>query len=302
MATSGVESLRAVIAWSTVEPARGFYDFSHDRSPHRRRGASRPRLLAQHLQQPAVGVARGLHARVLPLSAQGPDGLRQPHAPAGARYGPRGTFWTQNPDVPRRPIRQWQIWNEQRAPWFWAQQAVGAELHEAAEGGLPGDQARRPRGEGRGRLVRRPPERTRQWAATAICTGAAGKPLLRRRSPCIRSPTNPRSARGTTSTRSLEIVRRVRREMRTRGDAAQADHPHRADLAGVRRQGPEARRLLGLETTTAGPEPARCGRAYRRLASERRKLRVTQAYWFTWATQYDARRAPSASCPSATRA
>jgi hypothetical protein len=31
---------------------------------------------------------------------------------AAARYGPQGTFWALNPEVPRRPIRRWQIWNE----------------------------------------------------------------------------------------------------------------------------------------------------------------------------------------------
>ena len=36
-----------------------------------------------------------------------------------SRYGPKGTFWTQNPTVPKVPIRSWQLWNEQMAPWFW---------------------------------------------------------------------------------------------------------------------------------------------------------------------------------------
>jgi hypothetical protein len=35
------------------------------------------------------------------------------------RYGPAGSFWGQNPTVPRVPIRQWQVWNEQTAPWHW---------------------------------------------------------------------------------------------------------------------------------------------------------------------------------------
>jgi hypothetical protein len=29
-----------------------------------------------------------------------------------ARYGPGGTFWAQNPSLPVKPIRYWQIWNE----------------------------------------------------------------------------------------------------------------------------------------------------------------------------------------------
>jgi hypothetical protein len=28
------------------------------------------------------------------------------------RYGPRGDFWSENPDLPRQPIRAWEIWNE----------------------------------------------------------------------------------------------------------------------------------------------------------------------------------------------
>jgi hypothetical protein len=34
------------------------------------------------------------------------------------RYGPQGTFWTENPAVPRSPLRTWQIWNEQNFKYF----------------------------------------------------------------------------------------------------------------------------------------------------------------------------------------
>lgn len=34
------------------------------------------------------------------------------------RYGPRGSFWAENPSVPKRPIRTWQIWNEQNFKYF----------------------------------------------------------------------------------------------------------------------------------------------------------------------------------------
>ena len=37
------------------------------------------------------------------------------------RYGPTGSFWPQNPLLPRVPVRQWQLWNEQSTPWNWAQ-------------------------------------------------------------------------------------------------------------------------------------------------------------------------------------
>ena len=35
------------------------------------------------------------------------------------RYGPGGVFWQLNPNLPERPIRTWQIWNEQNSPTYW---------------------------------------------------------------------------------------------------------------------------------------------------------------------------------------
>jgi hypothetical protein len=35
------------------------------------------------------------------------------------RYGSNGTFWTQNPAIPKRPITTWEIWNEPNLGGFW---------------------------------------------------------------------------------------------------------------------------------------------------------------------------------------
>jgi polysaccharide biosynthesis protein PslG len=35
-----------------------------------------------------------------------------------ARYGPRGSFWADNPSLPYLPIRSWEIWNEENLPNF----------------------------------------------------------------------------------------------------------------------------------------------------------------------------------------
>jgi hypothetical protein len=40
-------------------------------------------------------------------------------AAAVQRYGPGGQFWAENPGLPNRPVRAWQIWNEQNAAFFW---------------------------------------------------------------------------------------------------------------------------------------------------------------------------------------
>lgn len=38
---------------------------------------------------------------------------------AVSRYGSGGTFWEEHPEVPERPVRKWQIWNEPNIK-FWA--------------------------------------------------------------------------------------------------------------------------------------------------------------------------------------
>jgi hypothetical protein len=39
------------------------------------------------------------------------------------RYGPNGTFWAANPTIPKRPIHDWQIWNEpNQAAFYWSDQ------------------------------------------------------------------------------------------------------------------------------------------------------------------------------------
>src|SRR5437763_145559 len=35
------------------------------------------------------------------------------------RYGPQGSFWAEHPDLPRVPVRAWQVWNEESGPFFW---------------------------------------------------------------------------------------------------------------------------------------------------------------------------------------
>ncbi|MQA76176.1 MAG: hypothetical protein GEU88_17890 [Solirubrobacterales bacterium] len=35
------------------------------------------------------------------------------------RYGPGGAFWAEHPELPQKPIRAWQIWNEQNSPSFY---------------------------------------------------------------------------------------------------------------------------------------------------------------------------------------
>lgn len=40
-------------------------------------------------------------------------------AAVAGRYGNSGSFWALHPELPRKPIRSWQVWNEVNLPAFW---------------------------------------------------------------------------------------------------------------------------------------------------------------------------------------
>lgn len=62
-------------------------------------------------------VSPRLGAEPLANSRQRREWLRFLHA-AEFRYGPRGSFWREHGDLPRLPIRQWEIWNEENIVTF----------------------------------------------------------------------------------------------------------------------------------------------------------------------------------------
>lgn len=113
MEQAGVSRLRLLLRWSAVQPVP-----PHLRDPDWR-GFDR-----------VLGLAATNGFQVLPFLWGSPEWVARdqrveptfsPEARRGwarflrdaaARYGPDGSFWDENPDIPRRPIRAWQIWNE----------------------------------------------------------------------------------------------------------------------------------------------------------------------------------------------
>lgn len=118
MAKSGVESKRIAFEWLRAQKSRGA-PFNHTKTDRAVRNA----------------VAHGID--VLPVVILAPRWARQykhvAHSPPSsfadytrylraliARYGENGSFWLENPLLPKRPIRQWQIWNEPHLQYQWS--------------------------------------------------------------------------------------------------------------------------------------------------------------------------------------
>ena len=66
---------------------------------------------------PGTGGGAKAPAR-LPVAGRAGSGWSAFVRQAVERYGPRGTFWSENPQLPRDPIRTWQIWNEPNFKYF----------------------------------------------------------------------------------------------------------------------------------------------------------------------------------------
>jgi hypothetical protein len=118
MATSGVESVRTVFSWADAQPTGpSSVDFT---------------------ETDAI-VAEAVRRRIslLPVVTYAPAWARPPSSQSGqpptnpsdythflrllvGRYGPHGSFWARRPDLPRRPLREWQIWNEPDLSPHWS--------------------------------------------------------------------------------------------------------------------------------------------------------------------------------------
>jgi hypothetical protein len=124
----GVDSIRIAISWGNVQPLRnGPYDFSGSDPVIAAAAAAGIDVLpyltnAPHWAVPSAAVPRGGGTRApayLPVRTGAQrSGWRNFVLQAVARYGPNGSFWLQNPGLPARPIRVWQIWNEPNFKYF----------------------------------------------------------------------------------------------------------------------------------------------------------------------------------------
>jgi len=120
---TGVQLLRQTFDWSTIEPQRGRYDFAGLDAYLAATARAGLWVLPVVFGRPGFEPAqRPAGAPVTATTTFPPARLGDFAAFAAAltrRYGPGGTFWRAHPDLPARPIRAWQIWNEPNLPVYW---------------------------------------------------------------------------------------------------------------------------------------------------------------------------------------
>lgn len=284
MARSGVESVRAVFAWNRAQPAPSFDQIP----PSERSSYVNVRGVPTSFERTDAVVRRAalLNHSVLPIVIRSPgwaalrqeDGSSSPPESSArfadylralvARYGPTGSYWTAHPEVPRSPLRHWQIWNEPNLRKQWTVQpyvrryvAMLRASRAAIRSVDPG-----------GKLVLGGVA-NRSWKELERLHRAGGRPLYDIAAVHIYTE---------QPTGVIRVLRRVRRAMARMGDRGKPLWLTEFGWSGRS----DRRRRIPWETTMRG-QANRLTATYRLLARSRHSLRLGRAYWYTWISQKD---------------
>ena len=121
----GVDTTRVPINWGAAQPSEGAaFDWSATDSQISEAARTGIDVLpflagvpgwAERLIPVGGGVEVPAH---LPVKGTAKAGWVAFVRAAVARYGPEGSFWSENPGIPFRPLRNWQVWNEPNFKFF----------------------------------------------------------------------------------------------------------------------------------------------------------------------------------------
>ncbi len=265
MKASGVETVRPVVYWADMQPERG--------GP----------LITTSLDR-LIGEAAKNDIAVEPVVLRAPDWARvdpgnvssPPKDPQDyadfltaliARYGPDGTFWSENPQIPMRPQRVWQVWNEPNLDRYWSSPTPFAKpfvkllrtAHDAIKRADPGA------------TVIAPGFGNRSWEAMAQAYKAGMNHSM-----YDVAATHPFSYRVSNV---LKIVKLVRRTMAKHGDAKVPLSI--SEITWASSKGEAATDISDFATTPSG-QARKLTQAYKRLMAKRRAWRIKDVIWSTW--------------------
>ncbi len=273
MASKGVEAVRTDFSWPAMQHGRGEpINFSGTDALVKRAALRGIDLL------PVVNEAPRW-ARAYPRRDKSPPKDNGDYARfVGAlveRYGPSGSFWAEDPTVPKRPLREWQIWNEPHLTSYW-------DAPAKSRWGYP---------RGYGTLLRSAwtAIKVRDPGATVVLAG-----ITQRAWEEIEELYRVGRIKGFFDVAALQIfpltVRRAviatrlfRQALRHRRDGRKPIYLTELSWPASKGRTPKVR-YLAHETERS--MAAKLATAYGRLARERRALGLRRVFWFTWATRY----------------
>jgi polysaccharide biosynthesis protein PslG len=116
MGAGRVGTLRINLVWGAVQSAPGSeLDWSHYDELIGNAAREGIRVLPTVYSSPRWSAARVSYPPSRPTWGEFAHFVRA----AAGRYGSRGVFWSEHPDIAAYPIRDWQFWNEPNLQGFW---------------------------------------------------------------------------------------------------------------------------------------------------------------------------------------
>jgi hypothetical protein len=265
MTAAGVQSWRVEFAWDLIEGQPGRYDWA---------ATDRKVLAAARQGIDVLGLAVRAPAWANAGSA---DPFMPPARPADyggylgaliARYGPSGSLWSEHPEVPLRPVRSWEIWNEPNLKEYFRKQPFARPYAALLRAAYPAVKAADP-----GATVLMASMANYSWRDLAKLLKAPG-PKLR----FDAAGAHPFSGRPSNA---LKIVRLNREALDRRG--YRKVPMWLTELTWSSAKGKKTPLTQNWETTEPG-QAQRLREIYRLLLRDRHKLKLARVFWYTWAT------------------
>lgn len=278
MKRSGVQSMRVTFPWSAAQPYPTFADAPPGAVPPFSDVAGVPTDFTQTDRLVQATAERGL--RLLPVvlyspawASHDPDHEAAPPADPAAyatylaalavRYGSAGTFWLENPAIPRMPVSSWQVWNEPNIRHYWPKpfargyvkllRAAHTELRQADPkarlilSGLTND----------------------SWNALVKIYKAGGKPYF------DAVAIHPYTSKVNGLVKIMAFVRYGMRRF----------HDGRKPIIVTELSWPSAAgkvKHIGFNEVTERQQARRVTASYELLAKDHRHFKIEAVYWYTW--------------------
>jgi hypothetical protein len=125
--STGAGILRQTFDWRRIERAPGRYELSFYDGYVAALARRRLRLLPILFNAPPFRSSAPADPRRGTYPPRQPADMGEFGAVLARRYGPGGSFWKAHPELPRLPVRSWQVWNEPNLPVYWPSGPDAAE-------------------------------------------------------------------------------------------------------------------------------------------------------------------------------
>jgi hypothetical protein len=273
MASSGVETVRTVFDWGEAQPRGRGSEFRFARTD----GIVR-RAALRNIDVLPVVLYTPRWARAYRNRFTSPPKSRADYvtylAALVKRYGPAGTFWTDHPELPKRPLREWQIWNEPHLPAYWNAPENGRYGYARAYPLLLRASHNIVKGLDPGAKIVMAGITQRAWEEIEVLYQRG----IKRYFDVAALQIFPQTIR-----RAVKATAFFRDAMRRRGDGRKPIYlteitwpASKGRTEGIKFQRQETPR--GMAT--------KLSRMYSAMAARRTRLRVAKVFWYTWSSPY----------------